>query len=445
MLGDIALIALFVLIGGVFAAAEMALVTLRESQIRQLSTRGKRGRAVERLTSNPNLFLSSVQIGVTVSGMLSAAFGGATIAARISPQLVEWGMADYVAAPLALVATTVVIAYFSIVVGELTAKRLAMQRAEAFSLGLAPLISSLATLARPLIWLLDLSTNFLVRLLGGDPAVSKDAVTDEELRAMVAGSTSLSEEERSIVEEVFGAAELSLREVMVPRTEVDFLPADMPISMAYREVRGAPRSRYPVTDGSPDQIAGFIHVRDLMDVEGAARAGEMRTLVREVLFLPETVKILTAMTTMRKHGAHLAVVRDEYGGTAGIVTLEDLFEELIGEITDEYDEPEEETPREVDRVDGLTTIEEFAELTGHIIPEGPYDTVAGYYMQVTGELPSVGGMITVMLEPVSDLPEARPTWYTLEITQLDGRRAAWFALGREAIAEPDIDGGGVDA
>ena len=182
MLGDIALIALFVLIGGVFAAAEMALVTLRESQIRQLSTRGKRGRAVERLTSNPNLFLSSVQIGVTVSGMLSAAFGGATIAARISPQLVEWGMADYVAAPLALVATTVVIAYFSIVVGELTAKRLAMQRAEAFSLGLAPLISSLATLARPLIWLLDLSTNFLVRLLGGDPAVSKDAVTDEELQ-----------------------------------------------------------------------------------------------------------------------------------------------------------------------------------------------------------------------------------------------------------------------
>lgn len=258
---------------------------------------------------------------------------------------------------------------------------------------------------------------------------------------MVISSSTLGVEERSIVDELFDAGELSLREVMVPRTEVDFLSGDMPISLAYREVRGAPHSRYPVTDGSPDQIAGFLHVRDLMDVEGAARAGEVRTLVREVLFLPETVKILTAMTAMRSRGAHLAVVRDEYGGTAGIVTLEDLFEELIGDITDEYDVPDDEEPREVNELDGLTTIEEFAELTGHVIPEGPYDTIAGYYMQVVGKLPVPGGMITVMLEPVTDLPEARPAWFTLEVTQLDGRRAAWFALRKEAVAEPEKEGG----
>ena len=441
MFADIALIGLFILIGGVFAAAEMALVTLRESQVRQLAGKGKRGRAIERLTGNPNLFLSAVQIGVTVSGMLSAAFGGATIAARLAPGLVRWGMPEVVAAPLSLVLITVVIAYFSIVVGELTAKRLAMQRSETFSLALAPMVSGIATLARPLIWLLDVSTNFLVRLLGGDPKLAKDAVTDEELRHMVISSSTLGVEERSIVDELFDAGELSLREVMVPRTEVDFLSGDMPISLAYREVRGAPHSRYPVTDGSPDQIAGFLHVRDLMDVEGAARAGEVRTLVREVLFLPETVKILTAMTAMRSRGAHLAVVRDEYGGTAGIVTLEDLFEELIGDITDEYDVPDDEEPREVNELDGLTTIEEFAELTGHVIPEGPYDTIAGYYMQVVGKLPVPGGMITVMLEPVTDLPEARPAWFTLEVTQLDGRRAAWFALRKEAVAEPEKEGG----
>lgn len=441
MFADIALIGLFILIGGVFAAAEMALVTLRESQVRQLAGKGKRGRAIERLTGNPNLFLSAVQIGVTVSGMLSAAFGGATIAARLTPVLVRWGMPEVVAAPLSLVLITVVIAYFSIVVGELTAKRLAMQRSETFSLALAPMVSGIATLARPLIWLLDVSTNFLVRLLGGDPKLAKDAVTDEELRHMVISSSTLGVEERSIVDELFDAGELSLREVMVPRTEVDFLSGDMPISLAYREVRGAPHSRYPVTDGSPDQIAGFLHVRDLMDVEGAARAGEVRTLVREVLFLPETVKILTAMTAMRSRGAHLAVVRDEYGGTAGIVTLEDLFEELIGDITDEYDVPDDEEPREVNELDGLTTIEEFAELTGHVIPEGPYDTIAGYYMQVVGKLPVPGGMITVMLEPVTDLPEARPAWFTLEVTKLDGRRAAWFALRKEAVAEPEKEGG----
>ncbi|WP_233120824.1 hemolysin family protein [Tessaracoccus sp. ZS01] len=436
MLGEIALIGLFIIIGGVFAAAEMALVTLRESQIRRLSLKGSRGHAVERLTSNPNLFLSAVQIGVTISGMLSAAFGGATIGARLVPVLVGWGMAENVAAPLSLVLTTVVIAYFSIVVGELTAKRLAMQRPETFSLALAPLVSGIATLARPLIWMLDISTNFLVRVLGGDPTQSKDAVTDEELRAMVISSTTLGVEERSIVDELFDAGELSLREVMVPRTEVDFLPADMPISLAYREVRGAPHSRYPVTDGSSDRIVGFIHVRDLMDVEGAARSGDVRSLARDVLFLPETVKILTAMTAMRSRGAHLAIVRDEYGGTAGIVTLEDLFEELIGDITDEYDLADGDAAREVNEVDGLTTIEEFAELTGHVIPEGPYDTVAGYYMSVVGKLPVPGGLINVMLEPVRNSAGARAAWYTLEVRELDGRRAAWFTLRREVAAEP---------
>ena len=311
MLADVALIFVFILIGGTFAAAEMALVTLRESQVKQLAGKGKRGRAIERLTGNPNLFLSSVQIGVTVSGMLSAAFGGATIAESLTPQLVALGMAPAVAAPLALVGVTVVISYFSIVIGELTAKRLAMQRAEAFALGLAPLVSGIATLARPLIWFLDVSTNFLVRLLGGDPNLARDEVTDEELRAMVSSSTALGVEGRSIVDEVFDAGERSLREVMVPRTEVDFLPADMPIQMAYREVRGAPHSRYPLTDGSPDRVIGFLHVRDLMDVEGTARDGVVGSLSRDVLFLPDTVKILRALTAMRKERAHMVIVRDE--------------------------------------------------------------------------------------------------------------------------------------
>ena len=243
MLTDIALIAVFIIIGGTFAAAEMALITLRESQVKQLAGKGKRGRAVERLTGNPNRFLSAVQIGVTLSGFLSAAFGGATIAEALSVVFVEWGLAESVSGTVSLVLVTVVISYFSIVVGELTAKRLAMQRAESFALALAPLVSGIATLTRPLIWFLGVSTDALVRILGGDPKLSRDAVTDEEIRAMVIGSSTLGKEERRIVDEVFDAGERSLREVMVPRTEVDFLPAEMPIGLAYREVRGAPHSR----------------------------------------------------------------------------------------------------------------------------------------------------------------------------------------------------------
>ena len=229
---DVALVFAFILVGGVFASAEMAMVTLRESQIKQLATKGKRGQAIESLTSNPNLFLSSVQIGVTVSGFLSAAFGGATIAESLAPVFVRWGLAEAVARPAALVLVTVVISYFSIVIGELTAKRLAMQRAEAFALALAPLVAGIARLTRPVIWFLDRSTNFLVRLLGGDPHLAKDQVSDEELRAMVSSSATLGAEEQRIVDEVFDAGGRTLREVMVPRTEVDFLPADMPIAQA---------------------------------------------------------------------------------------------------------------------------------------------------------------------------------------------------------------------
>ena len=412
---DIALIALFILIGGTFASAEMALVTLRESQIRQLATRGKRGRAIERLTSNPNLFLSAVQIGVTLSGFLSAAFGGATLASSLAPILEGWGLSPSIAQGVALVVITIVISYFSIVIGELSAKRLAMQRAEGFALALAPLVAGIATLARPVIWFLGVSTDAVVRIFGGDPKLSKDAVSDEELRAMVSVSTTLGTEERNIVDEVFDAGQLSLRELMVPRTEVEFLPADMPLQLAYKEVRGAPHSRYPVTDGSVDKVIGFCHVRDLMDLDHDARDGQLRSIVRPVLSLPDTVKLLRALSAMRAAKSHIAIVRDEYGGTAGIVTLEDLVEELIGDITDEYDVDEEDAATKLDALaslDGLTTIEEFAELSGHIIPEGPYDTVAGYVMARLGRLPTLGARISVELAPheTPEDPDALTSW-----------------------------------
>lgn len=432
VLADAGLILLFILVGGVFAAAEMALVSLRDSQVKQLATRGKRGRAIENLTSNPNRFLSAVQIGVTLAGFLSAAFGGATLADRLSPVLVGLGVPEGPAGTISLVLITVVISYFSIVVGELTAKRLAMQRAEGFALALAPLVSGIATVMRPVIWLLGVSTDLLVRLLGGDPKQARDEVSNEELRAIVAGSHSLGSVERSIVDEVFDAGEHTLREVMVPRTEVTFLPAEMPVQRAYREVRGAPHSRYPVTDGSVDRVIGFLHVRDLMDLEGAARQGDLRSIVRPILSLPETVRILRALNSMRAAGAHMAIVRDEYGGTAGIVTMEDLIEEIIGDITDEYDVVGETIVDEVNRIDGLTTIEEFAEASGHVIPEGPYDTVAGYVMSLLGRLPAVGDRVTVALHAEGPVPEEDAVGmpFTFVVSELDGRRAARLTVIR---------------
>lgn len=429
VLRDAGLILLFIVFSGVFAAAEMALVSLRESQVRQLSNR-KRGRTIVKLTANPNRFLSAVQLGVTLAGFLSAAFGGATLAGPLGRQLEKLQLAPGVADTVALVVVTVVISYVSIVVGELTAKRLALQRSESFAMALAPVVDFIARVARPVIWLLGVSTNGLVRLLGGDPKASREEVSSEEIRAMVSGSESLGEEERQIVDDVFAAGSRSLREVMVPRTEVDFLDADTPAYQAAREVNTAARSRYPVRGESADDIIGFVHIRDLLDPRVSTRAVPVRELVRPVVSLPDTVRVLLALTEMRRQAAHLAIVVDEYGGTAGIVTLEDLVEELVGEITDEYDEPEvERGPDHDHEVDGLLTLEEFAERTGLQLPEGHYDTVAGYFVARLGRIPELGDSIDdVIPAPTgSGADEApAPTRLEMRVIEMDGRRAARF-------------------
>jgi putative hemolysin len=188
---NIVLILLFIVIGGVFAAAEIALVSLREGQIKALATHGKRGATVARVAENPNRFLSAVQIGVTLMGFLSAAFGGATLAGDLSPVLQDRGMGERVADTVSLVLITVVISYVSIVLGELAAKRLALQRAEGFALALAPMVDHLARLARPVIWLLSVSTDIVVRVLGGDPGARRETISDQELREMVSAHEAL--------------------------------------------------------------------------------------------------------------------------------------------------------------------------------------------------------------------------------------------------------------
>ena len=427
-LSNVLLIFLFILIGGVFAAAEMALVSLRDSQVRGLASKGKRGGTVARLAADPNIFLSAVQIGVTMSGFLAASFGGATLAEDLAPVLVGWGLPEAASGTLALVLVTVAISYFSIVLGELTAKRLAMQRAETFALTLGPLVNVIATINRPVIWFLGFSTNIAVRLFGGDPKASREEVTDEELRAMVSSSATLGDEERQIVDEVFAAGQVTLREAMVPRTEVDFLDGDMPAHKAIRLIADGAHSRYPVVGRDVDEVLGFLHMRDLFDLDPAARQAPVSQLVRPVNALPGTVRILHALSVMQAAGDHMVIVRDEYGGTAGIVTIEDLVEELIGDITDEFDLEIAPGAADSDELDGLTTLEQFAERCEVLLPEGPYDTVAGWLMAELGRLPELGSTVARPLARVGGEDEEH--LYEFTVTELDGRRAARLRLER---------------
>ena len=315
-----------------------------------------------------------------------------------SPWPTGWsraGVSEGLAGTLALVLVTIAISYLSLVVGELTPKRLALQRAEGFSLIVAAPLNAIAKLSRPVIWLLSKSTNVLVRLLGGDPKVSGESISQEELRDLVAAHESLSSDERRLIDEVFRAGEREVREVMTPRTEVSFLDASMTASRAAKQVADSNWSRFPVAGRDQDDIVGFVHVRDLfLPDHPAGRAATVGDLAREVTRLPGTAGVLTALSEMRRENQHLAIVVDEYGGTDGIVTLEDLIEEVIGEIYDEYDAevaPDGKQPPGGPReVDGLLNLDDFTEATGLELPDGPYETVAGYVLSELGRLPEVG-------------------------------------------------------
>jgi putative hemolysin len=426
---NIVMVFAFVLVGGAFSGAEIALVSLRESQVRALAETGRRGQALNKLLADPNQFLASVQVGVTLAGFFSAAFGASTLSGPLGDVLIGWGVQPGVADPLSFVAVTIAISYLSLVVGELTPKRLALQRAEGFSLVVAAPLNAIAKLFRPIIWLLSKSTNVLVRLLGGDPRASGESISQEELRDLVAAHESLSSDERRLIDEVFRAGDREVREVMTPRTEVHFLESSMTASRAAKQVADSSWSRYPVVGRNEDDVVGFVHVRDLfLPTHPAGRAATVGDLAREVKQLPGTAGVLTALSGMRKENRHFAIVVDEYGGTDGIVTLEDLIEEVIGDIYDEYDEdvtPDSEEPAEgPHEVDGLLNLDDFAGATGLHLPEGPYETVAGYVLAELGRLPVLGDTVTV---------EER----TLTVLELDGRRIARISVS----AAPQQDDG----
>ncbi|MCO7202291.1 hemolysin family protein [Microbacterium sp. CnD16-F] len=406
---NIALVVVFVLVGGVFAATEMALVTLRESQINAIAARGKRGQKVAGLARNPNTFLSAVQIGVTVAGFASAAYGATSIAPSVAPLIESWGADPGLALTIATLILTLLIAYLSLVLGELVPKRLAIQRNAQFAYVVAPVLDGFAKVMRPVIWLLSVSTNALVRLLGGDPHKTGEEMTDEEVRDIVASHEGLPEDERRILEDVLSLRERQLSEVMRPRPDVTSLDDSATIGEAISAVHELPFSRYPVADTSIDDIVGFVHVRDLFEAAADA-AAPLSSIVRPIPYFPSTARVLPTLTKMRAEGHQIAVVVDEYGGTDGIVTLEDLVEEVVGEIFDEYDDAVAPVgDREI--IDGRLNLQDFSEATGITLPRGASDTVAGFVTERLGRLAVVGDTIDV-------------DGATIQVTAMDRRRIA---------------------
>jgi putative hemolysin len=397
LLLNIVLVVVFVLVGGIFAATEMALVTLRESQVNAIEARGRRGAKVAALARNPNTFLSAVQIGVTVAGFASAAFGAASIAPSLVPAFIAMGLDTAAASTVATIVLTLIIAYLSLVLGELVPKRLAIQRNAQFSYAVAPVLNGFAIVMRPVIWLLSVSTNALVRLLGGDPNVTSERLSEDELRDIVSTHEGLPDDERRILDDVLSLRHRQLSEVMRPRPEVVALDASETAGTALARIEELPYSRYPVVDQSIDDITGFVHVRDVYEAAAQSADTPLHAVMRPIVYLPSTARVLPTLTTLRAQNTHIAVVIDEYGGTDGIVTLEDLIEEVVGEIFDEYDtgEATAELTEEGGLMDARLNLQDFAESTGVDLPRGTWDTVAGFMLDRLGRLAEVGDTVEV--------------------------------------------------
>ena len=410
---NIAIVLALILVEAMFVASEIALVSLREGQVQALAVSGRRGAAVARLVRDPNRFLATVQIGVTLTSLLSSAFGAVTLSDQAKNTLVDHGVTEGLAGPIGFIGVTLLISFVTLVVGELVPKRLALQRSDSTARLVSPTLDRLATISRPIIWLLSRCTDILVRVLGGDPKVGREAITEEELRGLVAAHESLTPDERRLIDDVFAAGERTVSEVMVPRTEVTFLEASLTVSRARKVAAESPHSRYPVMGRGQDDVQGFVHIRDLIDERGH-RGRTVGDVAREVKRLPGSKNVLAALSEMRREGSHLAIVIDEYGGTDGIVTLEDVIEEVIGDIRDEYDEARAGPSRlkgGAIEVDGRLNLDEFAELTGLHLPDGPYETAAGYVMSALGHIPDLGDRVEYAEHAIS-------------VTAVDGRRAA---------------------
>jgi putative hemolysin len=386
---EIGLVLLLVVVNAAFAGSEVALISLREGQLRRLEQEGGQGRLVARLARDPNQYLSTIQIGITLAGFLASAAAAVSLAEPLVPLLDVLGGG---AEPVAVVLVTMVLTYLTLVVGELAPKRIALQRSERWALRAARPLAVMSTLTRPAVWLLSRSTDLLVRLAGADPDRGREAVTEEEVRDLIATGGVFRPEQRRILVEAIEVGERRLSDVLVPRRDVVAIPAEAPVQEGTGRLVESGHSRAPVYRGDLDDVLGTVHLRDLVDAQG-----RVADHVRPALALPESIGVLDALRRLQAEREQLALVINEYGGIEGVVSLEDLLEELVGEIYDEFDPDSRGIQRQPDGsivLPGSFPVHDLPDL-GITLPEGEYVTVAGLILDRLGHLPDKGEAVEV--------------------------------------------------
>ena len=407
----ILLLLALILVNAYFAMAEIAVISLNDAKMEKMAEDGhKKAKLVLKLTKNPTKFLSTIQIGITLAGFLTSASAATSFAEMLTDAVTgKFGLPESVVSPVAVVLITLVMSYFSLVLGELVPKRIGMQIPEKVAFAVAKPLYVIAKLTSPFVKFLSVSTNGVVRLLGFDPNADEEVVTEEEIRMMVdvGGEKGVIEDDqKEMINNIFEFDDMDAGDVMTHRTDVvaaDVNDTTLEEFMALAIEHG--RSRIPLYDEDIDNIVGIVYIKDLLKYVGkeVKVKGTLKNIMREPYFVPESKDCGELFKEMRLQRIQMAVVVDEYGGTAGIVTLEDIVEAVIGDIQDEYDEEEEEISK-IDEntftVEGTIDIEEINELIEKDLPEGDYETLAGFIMDELQCIPKNGEMNEVVFENV---------------------------------------------
>jgi putative hemolysin len=390
-----------VLANGVFAGSEIAIIALRRTRLAQLVEEGRASaRAVKRLRDQPERFLATVQVGITVVGSAAAVFGGASLSGRLSPLLRRSGALEPYADQIALVIVVALVSFLSLVLGELVPKSLALRAAERYALVVARPLLALSAVARPAVWLLTQASNLVLRPFGDRTTFSETRLSVEEIEQLVdeAGRVgALDEPTAEIASRALAFRDLTAGDVMVPRSRIVALPRDASQDELRRLILEEGRSRMPVYDRSLDDIAGYVMAKDLAAMAWERQLIVLADLVRPVHFVPSSAKAVYVLRELQRRRTQLAVVVDEHGGVAGLLTLEDLVEELVGEIIGEREEPQalfQREPGGTTLVRGDVPIRELNRALDLELPEGEgYTTVAGLCIALAGAVPDRGARL----------------------------------------------------
>ncbi len=422
MILQILFLVILILLNAYFAATEIAFISLNDAKIEKMAKEGnKKAKQIVKMLKNPSKFLATIQIGITFAGFLSSAFASDTFADILSPMLnkVLPMLSVDVWRGISIVIITIILSFFTLVFGELVPKRLAMKYYEKISFATIGVIKIISTVTAPFVKLLTASTNLVSKIFGVSEN-EEQAVTEEEIKMMIDEGEekgTINEEEKEMINNVFEFNDTTAVEVMTHRTDIFAIDIDEDIYKLLDKIDEYKYSRIPVYDETIDNIKGILFVKDILKSLSGKKQIKIKNIIRDAYFVPESKPINEIFKELQKNKKQMAIVVDEYGGTSGLVTMEDILEELVGNIFDEYDEVENEYEK-IDEntflISGSVSLYELKKILNINVPEGDYDTLSGYLLEELGRLPEEGEEAIVETKDV-----------TYKIEEYEEKRIMW--------------------